>query len=85
MDQSQPKPLPPYPTTDHYLVRQLADDLDGLPFGESDWHFNFRTESNYYRPLAQAFLNAQAGWFLDMRTREWVPRDQLSDEQKAMT
>ncbi|KQU47269.1 hypothetical protein ASG84_26750 [Rhodococcus sp. Leaf278] len=35
--------------------------------------------------LPQAVLNAQAGWFLDMRTREWVLREDLSEEQKAMT
>ncbi|WP_206492327.1 hypothetical protein [Rhodococcus sp. KRD162] len=84
-EQQIPKPRPPYPTTSHFLVTQLASDLDGLAFGAADWHFNFRTDPNYYPALAQAVLNAQAGWFLDMRTREWVLREQLSDEQKAMT
>lgn len=80
----EPKPQPPYPNTDHYLVATLAKDLDGLAFGNKEWHFNFRTSDDYYRPIAQAMLNAQAGWFLDIRTREWVKREDLSDEQKAM-
>lgn len=88
MDQpavQQPKPQPPYPTTSHFVVAQLATDLDGMAFGAADWHFNFRTDPNYYAAIAQAVLNAQAGWFLDMRTREWVLREDLSEEQKAMT
>lgn len=88
MDQpeaQQPKPQPPYPNTSHFVVVQLAKDLDGMAFGAADWHFNFRTDPNYYGAIAQAVLNAQAGWFLDMRTREWVLREDLSEEQKAMT
>jgi len=70
------RPQPPYPTTDHHTVKALAQDLNGLAFGEQDWHQNFRTADPYYGNLAQAILNAQAGWVFDMASHVWVTKQE---------
>lgn len=72
------RPQPPYPTSDHHTVKALAKDLNGMAFGEQDWHQNFRTADQFYGNLAQAILNSLQGWVFDISNRTWVTKEDLA-------
>lgn len=67
--------MPPHPTDTTDEVKALAHQLVALPFGDPAQPLRFQTLTEYYQPLAQSILNAQAGWRIDDKTKTWIKVD----------